>query len=304
MSNLFPLIVDTKRGSTEDGPGIRTTVFFKGCPLSCKWCQNPETIDPLVEIGFYPRNCISCFDCETACPEGAILKEVDVRIDRSGCNRCGKCTEVCPGKGLRSIGRHYNVDTLLAILLRDRVFYETSGGGITLSGGEPTLWPKYTGELLKMLKAEGIHTAIQTCGYFKYDIFRDKMLPWLDLVLYDLKIIDPDKHLQHTGRCNQKIIENFLQLLREDIELIPRIPLIPTFTNLKENLADIFKFITENGIKQYSLLPYNPMGKEKAISIGRPKPSLPQRFMRPDEEKDVYRMFKTIIENRRKKSVA
>jgi len=124
MKKLSPLLVDIKRGSLEDGPGTRTTVFFKGCPLSCPWCQNPEAMDPQVEIGFYPRCCIGCFDCEKVCPEEAVLNRGDVRIDRSRCTRCGKCADVCPGKGLRRVGRYYEVDQILEILLRDRVFYE------------------------------------------------------------------------------------------------------------------------------------------------------------------------------------
>jgi pyruvate formate lyase activating enzyme len=275
MSENFPLIVDIKRGSTEDGPGIRTTVFFKGCPLACKWCQNPETMESCVEIGFYPQNCIGCFDCAEVCPEGAIIKEPEVRIDRSKCTRCGKCTEVCPGRGLRRIGEHYEIDTLLEILLRDRVFYETSGGGVTLSGGEPILWPDYVGELLKKLKFEGVHTAVQTCGYFEYSPFKEKILPWLDLVMYDLKLMDPEDHHKHTGRDNQRILENCIRLLKEDIGVIVRIPLIPGFTTSKKNLDDISQFLRENGVKEWFLLPYNPLGLSKWDHLGKIRPTIP-----------------------------
>lgn len=297
ISGRFPLVVDVKRDSTEDGPGIRTTVFFKGCPLSCRWCQNPETIEPQAEIGFYPQDCIGCFDCEDVCPEGraglagAILKEAGVRIDRSRCTRYGRCTDVCPGKGLRQTGRYYEPEALVELLLRDRAFYETSGGGVTLSGGEPTLWPEYAGKLLRGLKAEGIHTAVQTCGYFEYSTFKEEMLPWLGLVMYDLKIIDPEAHLQHTGRDNQNILENFRQLLKEDIEVVPRIPLVPGFTTSKENLTGISDFLKESGVRRCSLLPYNPLGLSKWERLGKEKPTLPTGWMSKSEEERCRRIY-------------
>ncbi len=284
MPEKFPLIVDIGRGSTEDGPGVRTTVFFKGCPLSCKWCQNPETLDPQVEIGFYPKDCIGCFDCAIACSEDAILPEANVRIDRSKCARCAQCADICPGKGLRRIGNYYEVEELIEILLRDRVFYETSDGGVTLSGGEPTLWPGYCGELLRGLKANGIHTAVQTCGYFDYSAFEKELLPWIDLVMYDIKIIGPEEHRQHTGRDNKKILENFIRLSKENIELIPRVPLIPGFTTSEENLSGISNFVRAGGIKECSLLHYNPLGLSKWEHIGKAEPELPRCLPQNESE--------------------
>jgi pyruvate formate lyase activating enzyme len=279
MQESLPLIVDIKTGSTEDGPGIRSTVFFKGCPLHCTWCQNPEAMDPQVEIGFYPRHCIGCFDCAEVCPEGAILKGEDERIDRSRCTRCGKCADVCPGKAIRRIGRHYEMDELLEHLLRDRVFYEVSGGGVTLSGGEPTLWPEYAGNLLRRLKQEGIHTALQTCGHFDYITFKEEMLPWLDFIMFDLKLIKTEDHIRWTGRDNQRILENFIRLLNGAVEIIPRIPLIPGFTTSEENLEGISSFLKSNGIRRCSLLPYNPLGLSKWENLGKNKPALPETWM-------------------------
>ncbi len=290
MPKTFPLIVDLKRGSEEDGPGIRTTVFFKGCPLSCEWCQNPETIDQGVEIGFYPQSCIGCFDCEGACQQGAILKEAEARIDRSRCDACGRCAEVCPDKGLRKIGKFYEIEALVDIILRDRAFYETSGGGATLSGGEPTLWPAYTGELLRRLKLEGIHTTLQTCGYFEYTTFAEKILPWLDLIMYDLKLISSKEHRKYTGRDNQKILENFQRLLNEGIKVIPRIPLVPGFTTSKENLKGIGGFLKQNKVKEYSLLPYNPLGLGKWEVLGKKKPLLPTTWMSKQEEENCHKI--------------
>jgi pyruvate formate lyase activating enzyme len=269
IKERFPLIVDIKRGSLEDGPGTRTTVFFKGCPLSCKWCHNPEAMDPQSEIGFYPRNCIGCFDCERACPEGAILKEPQERIDRTRCTRCGRCTEACPSKALREIGRFYDGEELLEYLLRDRVFYEISGGGVTLSGGEPALWPEYAGSLLNALKLQGVHAAMQTSGYFDYPAFEYCMLPYLDLIMYDLKLINDQEHHRHTGRSNKKILENFSRLVEEPIEILPRIPLIPEVTASKENLEGIFEFLKGKGVKACDLLPYNSMGLSKLHHLGK-----------------------------------
>jgi len=291
MRERLPLVIEIKRDSTEDGPGIRTTVFFKGCPLSCRWCQNPEAMDPRVEIGFYPQHCIGCFDCEQVCTEGAIIKGAEVRVDRFRCTRCGKCAEVCPGKGIRTIGRYYETEELLERLLRDRVFYEASGGGVTLSGGEPTLWPEYAGNLLKRLKHEGVHTTLQTCGHFEYALFKQEMLPWLDLVMYDLKLIDPEEHLRWTGRDNKKILENFRQLLKKNIKIMPRIPLIPDFTTSEENLQGISDFLKEHGVQQCSLLPYNPLGLTKWGRLGKTKPVLPTVWMQKAEEERCQQIY-------------
>jgi len=291
MQESLPLIVDIKTGSTEDGPGIRSAVFFKGCPLHCLWCHNPEAMDPEVEIGFYPRHCIGCFDCAEACPEGAIIKAENERINRSRCTRCGICTEVCPSKALRKIGAPYERDELLEILLRDRVFYEVSGGGVTLSGGEPTLWPDYAGDLLRGLKQEGIHTAVQTCGHFDYDAFKKEMLPWLDLIMYDLKLINGQDHLRWTGEDNQKILENFTRLLGAPVEMIPRIPLIPGFTTSEENLEGISSFLKDHGVRTCSLLPYNPLGLAKWDHLGKKRPDLPTTWMENSQKESCHRIY-------------
>jgi pyruvate formate lyase activating enzyme len=291
MEHSLPLIVDIKTGSTEDGPGIRSTVFFKGCPLHCPWCHNPETIDPHVEIGFYPRSCIGCLDCAAVCPEGAILNGEDERIDRSRCTRCGKCADVCPGKALRRVGKYYEMDQLLEILLRDRVFYKVSGGGVTLSGGEPTLWPEYAGHLLRELKQEGIHTALQTCGYFDYSTFKEEMLPWLDLIMYDLKLIHGGDHLKWTGRDNQRTLQNFTRLLDAPVETIPRIPLIPGFTTSEENLHGISSFLKDNGVRRCALLPYNPLGLTKWESLGKNRPTLPETWMEKSQQETCLQIY-------------
>jgi pyruvate formate lyase activating enzyme len=291
MQESSPLIVDIKSGSTEDGPGIRSTVFFKGCPLHCLWCHNPEAMDPGVEIAFYPRHCLGCFDCAEACPEGAIIQEEHARIDRARCTRCGICAEVCPSRALRKIGAYYERDELLETLLRDRVFYKVSGGGVTLSGGEPTLWPEYAGALLKGLKQAGIQTAVQTCGYFDYDLFKKEMLPWVDLILYDLKLINGQDHLRWTGQDNQRILENFTRLLDGPVEIIPRIPLIPGFTTWEENLEGISSFLKDQGVRTCSLLPYNPLGLAKWDHLGKKRPALPTTWMDTSQKESCHRIY-------------
>jgi pyruvate formate lyase activating enzyme len=295
----LPLIVDIKRHSLEDGPGIRSVVFFKGCPLRCIFCHSPETQDPRPEIAFSPGECIQCGSCEDACPQGAIDMEFPGRIHRERCDRCGKCASACPGKGLRLIGAYYPVETLTEILMRDFPFYRHSGGGVTLSGGESTLYPDYLESLLKRLKAEGLHLTLETSGYFDYPTFRKKILPYLNLIYYDIKIANPKAHKRYLGRSNQRILDNFRRLHQEKgIEVHPRVPLIPGITATRENLSAIVDILCEAGAEDVSLLPYNPMGFEMAVSLGKPRPPLPEGFMKPDEEKEVYAMFKTLIKER------
>jgi pyruvate formate lyase activating enzyme len=295
MNNL-PLIVDIKRHSLEDGPGIRSVVFFKGCPLRCIFCQNPEAQDTRSEILFSARECIQCGRCVDACPQGAIDLGLTGRIHRDSCDRCGICAEVCPGKGLRLIGAYYPVETLAELLLRDIAFYRHSGGGVTLSGGECTLYPDYVESLLKALKSKTVHIVVETSGYFEYDEFERKILPYTDLIYYDIKIADPWTHHKYVGRTNQRILENFCRLLQEkNIEVHPRIPLVPGITATRRNLSSIVDFLCKAGAESVSALPYNPMGIEMAVNLGRPRPSIPDRFMKSDEEKEVSDMFRTII---------
>lgn len=303
-SNL-PLIVDIKRHSLEDGPGIRSVVFFKGCPLRCIFCHNPETQDPRAEIAFSATECIGCGKCADSCPQCAINVSSQRRIDRDRCVCCGNCTNVCPGNALRLVGRYYSVEALTEILLRDLSFYRHSGGGVTLSGGECTIYPNYVESLLQRLKSSGIHIVLETSGYFAYDVFGQRVLPYVDLIYYDIKIADPAAHAQHTGRSNRRIFENFRRLLREkEVEVHPRIPLIPGITSARENLLAIVDFLCEVGACSVSLLQYNPMGIEMYARLGRTRPPLPAKFTESGEEKDVYAWFRSIVEERLKRGEA
>lgn len=271
MTAAAPLIFDIRRYALDDGPGIRSTVFLKGCNLRCLWCHNPESIDPQPEIGFYPRDCINCGDCVEACPVSACQLENPARIDRGKCTRCGDCVKVCPGQALRLLGCFYAVDELLEIIIRDRMFYEVSGGGVTLSGGEPTLFMDYCAAVLGPLQDLGLHTAIQTNGLFDWREFKEKVLPLLDLVMLDVKLADGNLHREYTGRDNALVWANLEALLKEKPDAaLPRIPLIPGFTATKGNLEAISRRLQDLGVRKCALLPYNPTWFSKAESLGKP----------------------------------
>lgn len=264
----LPVIFDIRRFALDDGPGIRTTVFLKGCPLACTWCHNPESMRVNSEIAFYPQFCVRCGDCAAVCAQGAITGN-SLMIDRARCQVCGNCADACPATALKMIGVHHSVSKLVALLLRDRIFYETSGGGVTFSGGEPTLHMDYLGAVLRVLKARGIHTAIQTCGMFDPSEFKGKVLPYLDLIFYDLKIIDARNHAEYTGRDNGVILENFADLIGENPDKVkPRLPLIPGITATIDNLRNIARFLKSHGCNECAVLPYNPGGLEKRLLFG------------------------------------
>lgn len=270
MKDGRPLVFDIKRHALEDGPGIRSTVFFKGCQLRCVWCQNPESIDFGPEIAFFPNDCIKCGDCVEACPVSACKLKNPLLIDRKKCTRCGECVKVCPGRALRMAGNYLSVGEITEIVLRDRVFYEVSGGGVTLSGGEPTLHMEFISALLTSLRTHGIHTAIQTNGCFAWAKFEKSILPNVDLIMFDVKLTNRQSHIHFTGRSNRGIMENLKKLMKLSPEkVLPRVPLIPGFTAASDNLEAIAAFLKDLGVKRCSLLPYNPTFLSKAANYGK-----------------------------------
>ena len=291
------LVVDVKRDSQADGPGTRSVVFFKGCPLRCTFCQNPETQDPRAEVAFSRAKCVECGRCVEACPRGAATLELPERIRRERCTRCGTCAEACPTGALRCIGTSYEVRALAEVLLRDFLFYKHTHGGVTLSGGEPTLWPDYVESLLQLLKANNVHVVLETCGHFHYETFRRKLLPYLDLVYFDVKLADPEAHRRHTGKSNRRILDNLRRLLAEPaVEVQPRVPLVPEVTATRENLAAVVDLLCDAGADSVQLLPYNPLGLEMFEALGRPRPPVSDHFLKPDELAQLYEAFRQILE--------
>jgi pyruvate formate lyase activating enzyme len=232
--------------STEDGPGIRTTVFLKGCQLNCAWCHNPEGMRPETELVWHDVRCIAASLCLEACPEKALqLSPRGMQIDRQRCTACGDCAAACPSAALELIGQRWTSDALLAELLKDRVFYETSGGGVTFSGGEPMLQAPFLSSLLPHCKEAGLHVALDTCGAAAWSAYRE-VLQWVDLVLFDLKLIDEQRHRRSTGASNRLILDNARQIAALGLPIWIRTPVIPDFTDDRENIQAIGRFIRQD----------------------------------------------------------
>ena len=278
-----PLITKIVHDSLVDGPGIRTVVFVKGCPLRCVFCHGPETQRREPEVVFFARDCGSCGLCADACPRSAIDLSVPTRILRERCDACGRCEEVCPRRALRMVGQRHSVGSLAEEILRDRSFYRTSGGGVTLSGGECCLFPAFVGELLERLSAEGIHVAIETSGHFEWSPFASEVLPHVDLLLVDLKFADPQLHKTYTGQSNGLILDNLRRLVAAGADVTVRVPLVPGITATRENLTGVSALARSLGVRRLALLPYNPLGRELAEALGRDVSQLPERFMTSEE---------------------
>ncbi len=293
MKEQLPLIFDIHRFALDDGPGIRTTVFMKGCPLSCAWCHNPESIRVERELAFYPDRCILCGSCKAVCPEAAISARPFVHIDRDRCTSCGRCADICPAAAIRMMGKEYSLEELLEIILRDRHFFNVSGGGVTFSGGEPTLRMNYLNAALRALKAEKLHTAIQTCGMFDYADFSLNVIPFIDLIMFDIKFIDAAEHRRCTGQDNASILENFRRLTKDaGNKVLPRVPLVPGITATPGNLLEIASLLADLGYRRCGLLPYNPAGIEKRRIMGMKTtlrlPESPLGFGKEDELRKLF----------------
>jgi len=260
--------------STSDGPGIRTTVFMKGCPLSCKWCQNPESKNAFPELITHDDRCIGCGKCAEACPVQAIMLDGETgrTIDRSRCNRCFDCVEVCPADALTRIGEYLSVEQVLTEIEKDQLFFHRSGGGVTLSGGEPLLQEPFTFNLLKACKDRGYHVALDTSGYAPRSAF-EKIIEYVDLVLFDLKHVNAKTHMEGTDVDNTLILSNLRQIPRST-KLWLRVPLIPGYNDAPENLDQIVSLSRETTAEKISLLPFNRFGDSKYLNLGLEIPLL------------------------------
>jgi len=271
------LILHLQRFSTEDGPGIRTTVFFKGCPLRCLWCHNPESISMEPQVQWLENKCIGCGTCVKTCALGCLTRtERGVVIDRGVCNGCGECAEACPANAMELLGKQVSVDELFDELLKDQIYFEKSGGGVTLSGGEPMMQPDFAAALLRRLKERGINTALDTCGVCSTSSL-DKVLPYTDIVLFDLKEAEPERHYNFTGGHNQKIFDNLLYIrdyiMKRATEKVLwiRTPLISEATATRDNITSLGTFIAKNlaGIvERWELCAFNNLCRDKYRRLG------------------------------------
>ena len=272
------LIFDIERCSYVDGPGIRTTVFFKGCNLHCAWCHNPESQSAKRQMMHHQNKCTGCGKCLEKCQHRA-----------TGCVLCGRCTLYCPHDAREICGEEYTADRVLGEVLKDRSFYEASGGGVTFSGGECMLQIDFLKELLMLCREHGIHTAIDTAGCVPYERF-EEILPYTDLFLYDVKCFDSDLHRQYTGVENTLILQNLKRLLSTDTPVWVRIPIVPDVNDTKEEMQKIKAFLEGcPAPERIELLPYHAMGEHKYAALGMDT----QKFQAPTPEsmENLKRIF-------------
>jgi pyruvate formate lyase activating enzyme len=269
LIELRGILFDIRRYSVHDGPGIRTTVFFKGCPLNCWWCHNPEGKSPEIEIFQRENRCIRCGACLDVCEAGAIVQHNDsFEINRQLCTLCGACVEECYAEARELVGKRMTVAEVLEEIERDRPFYEQSGGGVTFSGGEPLFQPTFLAALLQACRSQGIHTALDTCGYASWETL-NRLRQDVDLYLYDLKLIDEERHRQFTGVSNQLILENLRRLSASGHSILVRFPVIPYINDDEINLRQMVEFLSSLPQKTpVDLLPYHASALHKYHGLG------------------------------------
>jgi pyruvate formate lyase activating enzyme len=262
------LIFDIKRYAIHDGPGIRTTVFFKGCPFSCGWCHNPEGLEMAPQGLYSQERCISCGECVGSCPNAALkISSQGVVTEQSLCQLCGTCAKVCPAEARELAGIYMHVENLMGIIEKDVIFYDESGGGATFSGGEPLMQADFLLELLKACGRRDIHRAIDTSGYADEDVLM-AIARETELFLFDLKLMDSDKHKKYTGVSNRKILSNLELLARQGASITIRIPLLPGINDNDENIHTTGKFISKlPGIKHVDILPYHEAARYKYLKL-------------------------------------
>ena len=265
------VVFDVQKFAVHDGPGIRTLVFFKGCPLRCLWCSNPESHAPTGQMVYFDNRCLCCLACVERCPQEAVLASAAGRpeTDRRRCTDCGECREVCFADARMMLGRSVTLPELMDEIRQDAAFYRRSGGGVTLGGGEVMLWAGFAEQLLVLCRTEGIHTAVETCGHGPWPELA-RLVPGTDLFYYDLKVIDPAEHERLTGVDNATILANLGHLAATGARIIVRIPVVPGFTDAADNVRGIAAFVAAGPLaERIELLPYHRLGLDKYRRLGR-----------------------------------
>jgi len=265
------LIFNIQRHSTEDGPGIRTTVFLKGCSMRCPWCHNPEAIKATPELVWYASKCIGAAHCLGACPQKALtLTEEGIIINRNLCDTCGECVDVCPAEALELLGKRHTVSEVAQKVLREKIFYEKSGGGVTVSGGEPSLQAPFVMALMEEIRKAGVHVALDTCAGTKWDIL-GSVVQLADLILLDLKIMDRDAHLKALGVPQDLVLENARKIAELGKTIWVRTPVIPGYTDSVENIRKVAAFIKQNlpTVERYDILAFNNLCSSKYERLNR-----------------------------------
>lgn len=268
-------IFDIQTFSLHDGPGIRTTVFLKGCPLRCVWCSNPEGLESQPSLSYQLNKCIQCLACVEVCPTEALTSDQgNLVVQHELCNACGACLEVCPTGALKLYGYEISAGDLMDRVKKDRKYFDKSGGGLTLSGGEVMMQLEFALEILKLAKEEKIHTCVETSGFAKQEDF-ELLLPYVDIFLFDYKISDPENHQKYTGVSNEIILQNLKYLSDSGSQIILRVPVIPGINDREDHFKRISELShTYSGIRGVELLPYHKWGEHKYKETGRPGPKL------------------------------
>jgi pyruvate formate lyase activating enzyme len=292
MDNKSGYFMEIQNFSVNDGNGIRTIIFFAGCPLRCHWCSNPESWTDLDKVAYYERTCIKCGRCARACPSGIGIN-LNGPLERNRCNACGLCVKACPTNSRKNLNYRYNSEEILKMIERQKIFYRFSGGGVTFSGGEATAQPDILRDLAYKLYDQGIDLAIETSGYFDFDAVKD-ILEKLNLIFIDIKHMDDGKHRFYTGAGNEKILSNISRLNEFKVPVVVRIPVIDGVNSDIPNIRKTAEFVKNNlAVPKIELLPYHSFGDSKYEALGLEKPSRLFKAASPDCLKELFK----IVEN-------
>jgi len=287
-------IFDIQRFSINDGPGIRTTVFFKGCPLRCVWCDNPESQEQFPQLLYFESLCTKCYHCVEVCPAGAskIGSDGSIEIDRELCQGCGRCVEACLAEARVISGKTMSVEEVVEIVRKDELFYRNSGGGVTASGGEPTYQPEFLKQLFRECQRYGIHTTLDTCGYVTWKVL-EGILDYVDLVYYDLKHMDAGRHRELVGVGNKRILDNARRISQSGKPMVVRVPLIPGYNDSEENIKAMADFVRKIKVERLDIIPFHQLGSKKYERLGM---TYKLGGLRPYQEEEIQ-AFEAIFQS-------